>query len=85
MVDLDNYVAQWKAHKYKKPVRGGIILNQDWTKVCCLLRTVKQLPHSIAVMYHVLFVFFFAKFLPSECLPFAVPQSTRDLFNSLVL
>lgn len=34
MVDLDNYVAQWKAHKYKKPVRGGIILNQDWTKVC---------------------------------------------------
>ena len=34
MVDLDNYVAQWKAHKYKKPVRGGIILNHDWTKVC---------------------------------------------------
>ena len=33
MVDLDNYVAQWKAHKYKKPVRGGIILNQDLTKV----------------------------------------------------
>ena len=33
MVDLDNYVAQWKAHKYKKPVRGAIILNQDWTKV----------------------------------------------------
>lgn len=31
--DLDKLIAQWKAHKFKKPVRGAIILNQDATKV----------------------------------------------------
>ncbi len=31
--NLDSLITQWKAHKYKKPVRGGIILNEDLTKV----------------------------------------------------
>ena len=30
---IDKLIAQWKTHKYSKPLRGGIILNQDLTKV----------------------------------------------------
>lgn len=32
--DLDKLIAQWKTRKYKKPVRGAIILNPELTKVC---------------------------------------------------
>jgi len=31
--DLEKLIADWKTHKYSKPVRGAILLNQDWTKV----------------------------------------------------
>ena len=31
--NLDALIAQWKSHKYKKPVRGAVILNTDLTKV----------------------------------------------------
>ena len=31
--DLDKLIAQWKSHKYKRPVRGAIILNHNWNKV----------------------------------------------------
>ena len=31
--DLEKLIAEWKMHKFKKPVRGAIVLNQDLTKV----------------------------------------------------
>jgi hypothetical protein len=31
--DLNTLITEWKTHKFKKPVRGAIILNQDMTKV----------------------------------------------------
>ena len=31
--DLELLISDWKTHKYKKPLRGAILLNQDWTKV----------------------------------------------------
>ena len=33
MKDMAKLAEQWKAHKYKKPVRGAIILNKSMTKV----------------------------------------------------
>lgn len=33
--DLDTLIAQWKTHKYSRPIRGAIILDQNLTK--CLL------------------------------------------------
>lgn len=33
MKDMARLADQWKTHKYKKPVRGAIILNESMTKV----------------------------------------------------
>ena len=30
---LDSLIAQWKSHKYRRPIRGAIILNKNLTKV----------------------------------------------------
>ena len=37
--DLEKLIANWKAHKYSRPVRGAILLNMDSTKVEEPLRT----------------------------------------------
>ena len=31
--NVEMLASQWKTHKYKKPVRGAILLNNDLTKV----------------------------------------------------
>ena len=38
--NLDSLIAKWKADKYKKPVRGAIILNTDLTKVSIYIMSV---------------------------------------------
>ena len=45
MKDMARLAEQWKTHKYRKPVRGAIILNEDMTKVgqVCMLQEIDVL------------------------------------------
>lgn len=47
--DMDKLIAQWKSHKYSKPVRGGIILSQDLTKVCSI-----PILQQVCLIHHLL-------------------------------